>query len=98
MKKQVFFIFFHTKKRIAGGPTRPITSDPGNYLTERRWRPSFSYAEERERERGPRRIEREAWRAGIFLNLRPGWNNMGKQDFSCQKWLEQGGGGERERA
>ena len=31
------------------------------------------------------------------MNLGPGWNNMGKQDFSCQKWLEQGGGGERER-
>ena len=21
------------------------------------------------------------------------WDNMGKQDFSCQMWLEQGGGG-----
>ena len=31
------------------------------------------------------------------MNLSPDWNNMGKQDFSCQKWLEQGGGGERER-
>ena len=31
------------------------------------------------------------------MNLGPGWNNMGKQDFSCQKGLEQGGEGERER-
>ena len=31
------------------------------------------------------------------MNLSPDWNNMGKQDFSCQKWLEQGGGEERER-
>ena len=31
------------------------------------------------------------------MNLGPGWNNMGKQDFSCQRWLEQGGGRERER-
>ena len=52
---------------------------------------SFSYAEERER--GPQRIEREAWVAGLFLNVSHEWNNMGKQDFSCQMWLEQGGGG-----
>ena len=67
----------------------PFTGDPGNDLTKQKWRPNFSYAEERERGVGSKNI----------LESRPWLEQHGKARFfrpavaRAWRW-----GRERERA
>ena len=66
---------------------RPIASDQGKRPKPTGWWPRVNQAEEGER--GPRRIEREAWVTRLFLNAQLWVEQHGRQDYSCQMWLEQ---------
>ena len=76
----------------------PLPAIRGNDLTERRWRPSFSYAEERERERATEDRERGVGSRTI-LESQPWLGQHGKARFFLPEVARTGRWGrERERA